>query len=163
MSKVLCPGSFDPITVGHVDIIDRARLIFGEVLVAVGRNSTKSYLFDFETRVRLAEESLAGRDGVEVAGFEGLLVEFAKERGVIAVVKGLRFGADFDYELQMAHLNRSLTGLETVLLPAAAQHATLSSTMLREVARLGGDVSAYVTPVVNQAIKDLVAPPAGRR
>ncbi len=152
MTTVLCPGSFDPISVGHVDIITRARDLFGQVIVAVGRNNQKSNYFFGDQRIELVREATAHLDGVTVEEMSGLLVNFAKERGVTAVVKGLRFGADFDFELQMAHMNHSLTGLETVLLPAAAPHVTLSSTIIREVIKLGGDVSSYVPPCVVQAI-----------
>lgn len=152
MTTVLCPGSFDPITVGHIDIVTRARDLFGHVLVGVGRNNQKQYLFG-DQRIDLVRGALAGMDGIEVAPIDGLLVDFCREHGISAVVKGLRFGADFDFELQMAHMNRGLTGLETVLLPAAAQHVTLSSTILREVMKLGGDVSPYVPPNVAEAIE----------
>lgn len=152
--RVLCPGSFDPITLGHVDIIGRAQRMFGEVIVGVGRNNQKSYLFDLEQRVELVRASVEHLEGVEVEPMTGLLVEFASSHGIDTVVKGLRFGADFDFELQMAHMNMSLTGLETVLLPASAKHVTLSSTILREVAKYGGDVSGYVTPPVQRAIDE---------
>lgn len=151
MTKVLCPGSFDPITNGHLNIITRARDLFGEVLVAVGCNSLKTgYLFG-EQRVGLVREATAHLDGVTVEEMDGLLVDFARKRGITTVVKGLRFGADFDFELQLANMNHSLTGLETVLLPAAAQHVTLSSTITREVIKLGGDVSPHVPPCVVEA------------
>lgn len=153
MTTVLCPGSFDPITVGHIDIITRARDLFGSVLVGVGRNNQKKYLFG-DQRIDLVREALDGMAGVEVAPIGGLLVDYCKERGITTVVKGLRFGADFDFELQMAHMNRGLTGLETVFLPAAAEHVTLSSTILREVMKLGGDVTRYVPPVVARAIEE---------
>ena len=152
MTAVLCPGSFDPITVGHIDIITRARDLFGAVLVGVGRNNQKQYLFGDE-RLQLVKDALAGMEGVEVAPIEGLLVDFCRDNGIATVVKGLRFGADFDFELQMAHMNRGLTGLETVLLPAAAEHVTLSSTILREVMKLGGDVTPYVPENVARAIQ----------
>lgn len=151
MTKVLCPGSFDPITNGHLNIINRARDLFGEVLVAVGCNSLKAgYLFG-EQRIGLVREATAHLDGVTVEEMDGLLVDFAREHGIATVVKGLRFGADFDFELQLANMNHSLTGLETVLLPAAAQHVTLSSTITREVIKLGGDVSPHVPPCVAEA------------
>ncbi|RMB59795.1 pantetheine-phosphate adenylyltransferase [Tessaracoccus antarcticus] len=152
MTPVLCPGSFDPITVGHIDIIRRARELFGNVLVGVGRNNQKQYLFG-DQRIDLVREALDGMDGVDVAPIEGLLVDFCRDNGITTVIKGLRFGADFDFELQMAHMNRGLTGLETVLLPAAAEHVTLSSTILREVMKLGGDVDKYVPDNVARAIR----------
>ncbi|MCC2593259.1 pantetheine-phosphate adenylyltransferase [Tessaracoccus sp. OS52] len=152
-TRVLCPGSFDPITLGHLDIIERARDLFGSVLVGVGKNDTKKYLFG-EQRIDLVRGAVAGIKGVEVEEIDGLLVDFCAQRGITAVVKGLRFGADFDFELQMAHMNHGLTGLETVLLPAARQHVTLSSTILRTVMKLRGDVTAYVPPNVAAAIAE---------
>ena len=155
MTTVLCPGSFDLITNGHLDIITRARDLFGEVLVGVGRNSLKSsYLFG-EQRLDLVQQATAHLDGVRAETMDGLLVEFARQRGITTVVKGLRFGADFDFELQLAHMNHSLTGLETVLLPAAAGNVTLSSTIIREVLKLGGDISSHVPPCVSEAARRL--------
>lgn len=152
-APVLCPGSFDPITLGHIDIITRARDLFGAVLVGVGRNDQKKYLFGDE-RIGLVRGAVADIEGVEVAEIDGLLVDFCAERGITAVVKGLRFGADFDFELQMAHMNHAMSGLETVLLPAAAEHVTLSSTILRTVMKLEGDVTRYVPDNVARAIAD---------
>lgn len=152
--RVLCPGSFDPISLGHLDVITRAAAMFDEVIVGVGQNSKKNYLFGSD-RVQLVEGAVAELPNVTVTGFDGLLVEFCRNHDIPAVVKGLRFGSDFDFELQMAHMNQSLTGLETVLLPAAAPHVTLSSTIVREVIRLGGDVTAYVPQNVVEAIAAL--------
>lgn len=150
--KVLCPGSFDPITNGHLDIVRRAHALFGEVVVAIGNNSTKDYLFSFDERVRLVQEATADLDGITVEAMTGLLVDFCRDRGISAVVKGLRFGADFDFELQMAHMNAEMGDIETVLLPAAREHVTLSSTIIRQVVRLGGDVTAYVPVAVSEAL-----------
>lgn len=152
--KVLCPGSFDPITVGHLDVIRRAHALFGEVVVAIGNNSTKNYLFDFDERVALVEGATADLGGITVEAMDGLLVDFCRDRGIPAVVKGLRFGADFDFELQMAHMNQEMGDIETVLLPAAREHVTLSSTIIRQVVRLGGDVSRYVPPNVRAALAE---------
>lgn len=152
--KVLCPGSFDPITVGHLDIIERAHALFGEVVVAIGNNSTKNYLFSFDERVALVRGATGGLGGVTVEGMDGLLVDFCRERGIGAVVKGIRFGADFDFELQQAHMNQDLGGIDTVLLPAAKEHVTLSSTIIRQVHNLGGDVSAYVPANVAGALAE---------
>ena len=149
----MCPGSFDPITHGHLDVINRAATLFGEVIVAVGRNSAKKYLFDTDERVELVTTAIGDQAGVRVAVLSGLLVDFCRDQGAGVVVKGLRFASDFDFELQMAHINHSLTGLETVLLPASAQWGTLSSTMVREVASLGGDVRAFVPPLVAERIQ----------
>lgn len=158
--KAICPGSFDPITRGHLDIVERAHATFGEVLVAIGRNSTKNHLFTPEERVELARDACAHLSGVQVGLIDGLLVEYAKSQGCTLIVKGLRFASDFDYELQMAHMNTHISGLETVFLPAAARFGTVSSSMMREVAANGGDVSDFVTPEVNRAMQ---AKPAERR
>ena len=151
--KAVCPGSFDPITHGHVDVIRRASARFDEVIVAVGRNSAKNYLFDTDERVELARAATDDLANVRVELLFGLLVDYCRDRGAQVVVKGLRFASDFDFELQMAHVNHSLTGLETVLLHASAAWGTLSSTMIREVASLGGDVRAFVPPLVAQRIE----------
>jgi len=151
--KAVCPGSFDPITHGHVDVIRRASALFDEVIVAVGRNSAKKYLFETGERVELARAATSDLPGIRVEVLSGLLVDFCRARGAEAVVKGLRFASDFDFELQMAHINHSLTGLETVLLPASAKWGTLSSTMIREVATLGGDVRAFVPTLVADRIE----------
>lgn len=153
--KVVCAGSFDPITLGHIDVIERASRLFGEVVVAVGNNSAKRYVFDYDQRMDLVRGALAELSNVEVLPLSGLLVDFARANGASAIVKGLRFGADFDFELQQAHMNHSLTGIETVLLPAAKEYVTLSSTILREVFRLGGDVSDFVPENVARAIAEL--------
>lgn len=154
MAKVVYAGSFDPITLGHVDVAERAQQLFGDVVVAVGRNSSKTYVFDYEERIDLVRGALQHLEGVRVEPLTGLLVEFARRHDAVAIVKGLRFGADFDYELQQAHMNHSLTGIETVLLPASKDFVTLSSTILREVFRLGGDVADYVPANVAAAIQE---------
>lgn len=151
--KVLCPGSFDPITVGHLDIIERAHALFGEVVVAIGNNSQKKYMFSFDERVDLVRGATEGLDGVTVEPMDGLLVDFCRDRGIPAVIKGIRFGADFDFELQMAHMNREMGEIETVLLPAAKGQVTLSSTIIRQVINLGGDVSGYVPANVLAAVE----------
>lgn len=150
--RAVCPGSFDPITRGHLDIIGRATGVFSEVIVAIGRNSTKNYMFDFDERVELVRDAVADLPNVRVAPIEGLLVDFCRQHRARVIVKGVRFGSDFDYELQMSQLNRSLSGIETVLLPAGREFGTISSSMLREVAHNGADISAFVTPAVNQAV-----------
>ena len=150
--KAICPGSFDPITRGHLDVVARAHDLFGEVLVAIGRNSTKNHLFTTEERVGLARDACAHLPGVKVGLIDGLLVDHARAQGCGVIVKGLRFASDFDYELQMAHLNTHISGIETIFIPAAPQFGTVSSSMMREVAANGGDVSDFVTPEVNRAI-----------
>lgn len=151
MTKVLCPGSFDPITNGHLDVIARARRLFDVVVVGVGRNPEKRYLFG-DQRAELVRGAVAGMPGVEVAEFDGLVVDFCRDHGIGAVVKGLRFGSDFDFELQMAHMNHALTGLETILLPASREYLTLSSTLLRTVLAHGTDVGRFVPDNVARAI-----------
>ena len=154
----ICPGSFDPITHGHLDIIRRASALFGEVIVAVGRNSAKKYLFDLDERVELVRLATAHIPGVTVQPLTGLLVDFATRHDATAIVKGLRFASDFDFELQMAHINAAVGGVETVMLPASSSWSTLSSTMIREVASYGGDVSIFVPPVVADRIRAKVTP-----
>ncbi|MFZ1410451.1 MAG: pantetheine-phosphate adenylyltransferase [Micropruina sp.] len=155
--RAICPGSFDPVTHGHLDIIARAERLFGEVIVGVGKNSAKNYLFSPDERIDMLAEATAGMPGVRVLALEGLLVDFCARHGVGVIVKGLRFASDFDFELQMAHMNRALTSVETVMLPSAAQWATISSTMIREVASYGGDVSQFVPPSVAERIRSTIA------
>lgn len=154
--KAVCPGSFDPITLGHLDIIKRAANMFDEVVVAVGQNSRKNYLFTPVERLELVRDAVADIDGVTAEPITGLLVDFAKQHGAGLLIKGLRFASDFEYELQMSHVNFAISGIETVLLPAGRVYGTISSTLLREVARSGGDVSEFVTPAVNEAIQSVI-------
>ncbi len=154
----ICPGSFDPVTYGHLDVIRRAAALFGDVIVAVGRNSAKNYLFDTRERIELLQAVTADIKGVRVLGLEGLLVDFAALHGASVVVKGLRFASDFDFELQMAHINGIVGGIETVMLPASSTWSTLSSTMIREVASYGGDVSSFVPAIVAERIAAKVNP-----
>ncbi|MDO5534893.1 MAG: pantetheine-phosphate adenylyltransferase [Propionibacteriaceae bacterium] len=155
--RAICPGSFDPVTHGHLDIIERAAHLFDEVLVAVGRNSAKNYLFTPDERVAMLAEATSHLDNVEVDLLGGLLVDYCRERDIDVIVKGLRFASDFEFELQMAQMNHALSGIETIMLPTAAQWAHLSSTMIREVAKLGGDISGFVTPGVAARIAAKVA------
>jgi pantetheine-phosphate adenylyltransferase len=150
--RAVVPGSFDPITNGHLDVIRRARAIFDEVVVAVGANSSKRYLFEPAERLELVREATADIEGVTVEALSGLLVDFCRIHDVGAVVKGARAATDFDFEVGMARMNHSLTGIETVILPAAAQWSYVSSTLVREIATLGGDVAPYVPAVVAQRL-----------
>jgi pantetheine-phosphate adenylyltransferase len=154
----ICPGSFDPVTFGHVDVIRRAAALFGDVIVAVGQNSAKNYLFDTDERVALVAAATSDIAGVRVLPLSGLLVDFARAHDASVIVKGLRFASDFDFELQMAHINAAVGGVETVMLPASSQWSTLSSTMIREVASFGGDVSAFVPEAVVDRIRARVDP-----
>lgn len=151
----ICPGSFDPITHGHLDVITRAAALFDQVIVAVGRNSAKNYLFDADERLALVRATTSHLPNVTAEALDGLLVAFARARGAGVLVKGIRFASDFDFELQMAHINAVIGEVETVMLPASSVWSTLSSTMVREVASFGGDVSAFVPEVVARRIHQL--------
>ena len=156
--RAICPGSFDPVTHGHLDIVSRSARLFDEVIVAVGRNSAKNYLFTPDERVEMLQDAVAGLPGVSVTLLDGLLVDYCREQGVDVIVKGLRFASDFEFELQMAQMNHALSGIETIMLPTAARWAHLSSTMIREVAKLGGDVSQFVTEDVATRIQARTTP-----
>ena len=153
MSTALCPGSFDPVTHGHIDIIERTARQFDRVIVAVSRNPQKSAsLFMLEERQEMLEEVTAHLSNVELASFEGLLVDFAKEVNAQAIVKGLRAVSDFDYELQMAQMNQQMSGIDTFFISTSPQYSFLSSSLVREVARFGGDVSSMVPPSVSERL-----------
>jgi pantetheine-phosphate adenylyltransferase len=149
----LCPGSFDPPTQGHVDVIQRALQIFGRVVLAVVRNPSKRPLFSAEERVAMLEELFSDNPEVEVESFDGLLVDFAREKGVEVIVKGLRALTDFDYELQMAQMNRQLSGIDTVFVATNPEYGYLSSSLVKEVARFGASVEALVPPLVAKALE----------
>ncbi|MCL2782480.1 MAG: pantetheine-phosphate adenylyltransferase [Propionibacteriaceae bacterium] len=157
----VCPGSFDPVTLGHLDVVERAVALFGGVIVGVGRNSTKNYLFSFDERMQLTRDAMAHMDGVRVLPIDGLLTDFCRLQGATVIVKGLRNSTDFDYELQMAQLNAALSGIETVLLPGSRQYGTISSTLLREVALNNGDIAQFVTPEVDAAVRAKVSGSVG--
>ena len=151
--KAIVPGSFDPITLGHLDIIERAHKVFGEVLVAVGRNSLKSsHMFDEQERVELVRGAVAHIPGVEVGLIDGLLVNFAKAHDCHVIVKGLRFASDFDYELQMAQMNRHVAGVDTFFVATKPRYSFVSSSLAKEVASMGGDVSDLLPEPVNRRL-----------
>jgi pantetheine-phosphate adenylyltransferase len=150
----LCPGTFDPVTNGHVDIIERAVQQFDRVVVAVLENPAKQPLFGVEERVAMLKEATADLRRVEIAAFSGLLVEYAKRIGAKAIVKGLRAVTDFEYEIQMAQMNQRLGGVETFFMTTAPTWSYLSSSLVREVARFGGDVSGLVPPVVVDRLRE---------
>jgi pantetheine-phosphate adenylyltransferase len=152
MTRVVCPGSFDPVTRGHLDVIGRASALVDEVVVAVGANASKRHWFTPDERVAMLEEACAGWPGVRVALFDGLLVDFCRAEGAAAVVKGLRSAGDFDYELPMAQMNAHLSGVDTVFLATAPAWSFVSSSLVKEVAGLGGDVSAFLTPAVTDRV-----------
>ncbi len=144
MRRAVCPGSFDPVTNGHLDIIRRAAGLFDEVTVGVLVNPNKQSLFSVEERITMLGDVVAGLDNVKVEAFEGLLVDFCRDRDIDAIVKGLRAVSDFDTELQMAQMNASLSGVETVFVPTSPEWSFLASSLVKEVARFGGDVSGLV-------------------
>ena len=150
MRRAVCPGSFDPVTNGHIDIVSRASQLFDEVVVAIGINKSKASarLFSAEERIEMLEKACADFPNVTVAGFDGLLTTFCEERGIRAIVKGLRAVSDFDYELQMAQMNSSLVDVETVFIPTSPEYSFLASSLVKEVAMFGGDVSSLVPPFV---------------
>ncbi|MGH8972951.1 MAG: pantetheine-phosphate adenylyltransferase [Acidimicrobiia bacterium] len=149
MATALVPGSFDPVTFGHLDVIERVARFFDSVIVAVIRNPQKSAsLFSLEERETMLAEVTSHLDNIRIEYFAGLLVDFAREHGAETIVKGLRAVTDFDYELQMAQMNQTLSGIDTFFLATSPQYSFLSSSLVREVARFGGDVSSLVPPQV---------------
>lgn len=160
MTRAVCPGSFDPVTNGHLDIIRRAAAIVDELVVATGTNISKSRLFEPDERLEMLRDVCADLPNVTVSGFDGLIVDFCREIDAQAIVKGLRGGNDYEYELPMAQMNAHLTGVETVFLTTNASWGYVSSSLVKEVASLGGDVSALVPPSVHAR---LVARLAERR
>lgn len=154
MTLALCPGSFDPVTNGHLDIIERSSTNFDEVLVAVIANPSKEPLFTLEERKDLLEKAVAPLGNVGVDAFEGLLVDFARTRNVDVIVKGLRAVTDFDYEMQMAHMNRRLTGIDTFFLPTSHEYSYLAASLVRDVVRLGGNIEGLVPEHVFVALRE---------
>jgi len=154
MTTALCPGSFDPPTNGHVDVIRRTAAVFDRVIVAVVENPSKTPLFTAEERIGLFRATLGEKPGVEYDVFEGLLVDYAASKTVDVVVKGLRSAGDFGYELQMAQMNASIRGMETVFMPTNPRWSFVSSSLVREVAALGGSVEQLVPPAVAAALKE---------
>jgi pantetheine-phosphate adenylyltransferase len=146
--KAVCPGSFDPVTNGHLDILARASKLYDEVYVAVLVNKSKHGMFTLEERMDMVRETTADYGNVLVESFGGLLVDFCRERDIQVIVKGLRAVSDFDYELQMAQMNHSLDGVETLFLSTNPLYSFLSSSLVKEVATYGGDVSGLVPPTV---------------
>ena len=158
-TKILYPGTFDPITNGHVDLVTRATKLFDEVVIAVAIGHHKKPLFDFEERVDMVETVFADLPQVSVVGFEGLLVEFMRVQSVTAVLRGLRAMSDFEYEFQLANMNRELDeNFEAVFLTPSQNYSFISSTMIREIAKLGGDVNKFVPPCVAEAFSKKLLP-----
>jgi len=158
VKRVVCPGSFDPITFGHLDIIERASSIFDEVVIAVLVNQTKKTLFSVDERIEMIGEVTAQFKNVKVASWSGLLVDYCKANDISMIVKGLRAVTDFDYELQMSQINLQLQGVETLFMSTAPAHSFLSSSLVKEIASYGGDVSSYIpSPILKRLKARLVA------
>ena len=156
--RCVCPGSFDPVTNGHLDVLVRASRLYDEVTVAVLVNPGKSGLFEVPERIEMLREVTAELGNVRVDSFEGLLVDYCRERGIPVVVKGLRAVSDFDYELQMAQMNHRLTGLETFFVATNPEYSFLSSSLVKEVARWGGDVGGLVPDAVLARLRGRIDP-----
>ncbi|QGG79218.1 pantetheine-phosphate adenylyltransferase [Litorivicinus lipolyticus] len=156
--KAIYPGTFDPITLGHVHVIERASQLFDHLVVAVAESPNKQPLFDLETRVELAHSAIKHLDNVSIMGFSGLLAQFARKQNAKVLLRGLRAVADFEYELQLANMNRALEPeLESLFLTPVEHFSYISSTLVREVARLGGDITPFVTPNVADALNQVYA------
>ncbi|MEU9884894.1 pantetheine-phosphate adenylyltransferase [Sphaerisporangium sp. NPDC051017] len=152
MRRVVCPGSFDPVTNGHLDIIGRTSRLYDEVVVAVLINVEKKSLFTVDERIQTLEAVTREYGNVRVEKFHGLLVDFCKQQGIPTIVKGLRAVSDFDYELQMAQLNYRMSGVETLFMSTNPEYSFLSSSRLKEIARYGGDISGLVPELVRKML-----------
>ena len=157
MRRAVCPGSFDPVTNGHLDVIERVSPLFDEIVVAVGVNQSKNRLFEPQERIEMIREATAALGNITVDTFSGLLVDFCKARDIRVIVKGLRAVSDFDYELQMGQMNHSLAGVETLFIPTNPLYSFLSSSLVKEVATYGGDVSGLVPDVVLRRLRARLA------
>ncbi len=159
MNIAICPGSFDPITKGHIDIINRATKIFDEVIVLVLTNPDKKNTFSMDERCALIKKAIGDNPKIKVDGYEGMLAEYAEKVGAIAIVKGLRAMSDFEYEFQMALTNKKLNPkLETVFLTSLAENTYLSSSMVRQVARFGGDISIFLPDEIVKDVENVLKP-----
>jgi pantetheine-phosphate adenylyltransferase len=152
MSGAVCPGSFDPVTLGHVDVFERAAAQFHEVIVAVLVNPKKSGMFSIDERIAMIEESTTHLPNLRAEAGQGLVVDFVKSHGLTAIVKGLRTGTDFEYELQMAQMNKHIAGVDTFFVATTPRYSFVSSSLAKEVASLGGDVSALLPEPVNRRL-----------
>jgi pantetheine-phosphate adenylyltransferase len=152
--RAMCPGSFDPVTNGHLDIIGRASQLYDELVVAVFVNQAKSSLFSVDERRAMLEEVTAQYGNVRIDSFHGLVVDYCRDNGIAVIVKGLRAVSDFDYELQMAQMNRGLAGVDTLFMPTNPEYSFLASSLVKEIAKWGGDVSSLVPPNVLKRLID---------
>jgi len=157
MSGAVCPGSFDPVTLGHVDIFERAAAQFDEVIVAVLINPKKSGMFDIDERIAMIDEATAHLPNLRAESGQGLVVDFVRERGMTAIVKGLRTGTDFEYELQMAQMNKHVAGVDTFFVATTPAYSFVSSSLAKEVATFGGDVSNLLPESVNRRLQAKLA------
>ncbi|WP_238012992.1 pantetheine-phosphate adenylyltransferase [Dactylosporangium sp. AC04546] len=157
MRRAVCPGSFDPVTNGHLDIVGRASKMFDEVVVAVLINQSKAGLFTVDERLEMLAEVVAPYPNVRVDAFQGLLVEFCHANEIGAIVKGVRVASDFDYELQMAQMNLGLGGIETLFMPTNPKFSFVSSSLIKEVAKWGGDISPHVPDLVANRLRERFA------
>ncbi|EME16104.1 pantetheine-phosphate adenylyltransferase [Rhodococcus triatomae] len=157
MSKAVCPGSFDPVTNGHVDVIERVAVQFDEVVVTVVVNPNKQGMFSIEERLDMLRVATKDLPNVQVDSWQGLLVDYATANGATAIVKGLRGANDFDYELQMAQMNHKLTGVDTLFVATNPRYSYLSSSLVKEVATYGGDVEDMLAPHVHEALLARIA------
>ncbi len=158
MTRAIYPGSFDPITNGHTDLISRATLLFDEIIVAVADSQSKRTLFSLEERINLIEQTVCNLPGVQVQGFTGLLIDFAKQADSKVVIRGLRAVSDFEYEFQLSWMNKQMDQeIETLFLAPAKDYAFVSASLVREIAQLGGDVRQFLHPSVNEALHDKLA------
>jgi len=153
MTGAVCPGSFDPVTLGHIDVFERAAAQFDEVVVAILANPAKQGMFDLDERIAMIEESTEHLPNLRVEAGEGLVVDFVTARGMTAVVKGLRTDTDFEYELQMAQMNKHIAGVDTFFVATAPEYSFVSSSLAKEVATLGGDVSRLLPEPVNRRMR----------
>jgi pantetheine-phosphate adenylyltransferase len=161
MSGAVCPGAFDPVTLGHLDIFERAATQFDDVVVAVLVNPTKMGLFDLDERIAMINESTTHLPNLTVKASKGLLVDFVRSRGLSAIVKGLRNGTDFEYELHMAQMNKHIAGVDTFFVAATPRYSFVSSSLTKEVAMLGGDVSDLLPEPVNRRLTEKLRDPTG--
>lgn len=159
MNIVVYPGTFDPITHGHTDLIERASRIFDRVIVAVAASASKTPLFDLDERIDLVEQVTSNLNNIEVVGFSGLLIDFAEVNNANVVLRGLRAVSDFEYEFQLANMNRALSPeIETVFLTPSEKYSYISSTLIREIASMHGNVAKFVNPVVENALNKKIRP-----
>lgn len=159
--RAVCPGSFDPVTRGHLDIIDRSARLFDEVIIAVLINQNKQGLFEVEERLEILREVTKGLPNVRIESFRGLLVDYCRDNDAQVVVKGIRAVSDFDYELQMAQMNIGLSGVETLFMPTNPLYSFVASSLVKEIAKWGGDVSSFVPELVERRLLEKFRPAGG--